>query len=216
MKPVYSIIIACTLMVFTSSCGPSAADRASAIADSTRKADSLKNASEFNTPEAIAGAIVEAISKNDYAAFSNLFITKGEMVALMKASTNPDDQEAITRADDIMKDIISGSKASFDRVRQGGGEDGIIWEQAKYKNSEYEMSKKDGIESMELKIVLDYKGAEYMINVQKVVKTAAGWKLVGQANYGNDMDPYFQRLADSMAAAESAAAAADSAAAAGF
>ncbi len=213
MKPVYSIILVCVLF-FASSCGPSAADRASAIADSTRKADSLKNASGFSTPEAISGAIVEAISKNDYASFSNLFITKDEMLALMKASTNPNDQEAITRADDIMKDVISGAKASFDGIREGGIKDGIIWEQAKYKNSEYEMSKKDGIESMGLKIALDYKGAKYMVNVQKVVKTASGWKLVGQANYGNDMDLYIQRFADSIAAVEAAATYADSAAAA--
>lgn len=183
-------------VAFMLSCGNSN-DSEKAKQDSAHRADSIKRLSSFDTPDAFGNALVSAISRNDYAAFSNMLITKEEMTQLMNASTDPEDKEALKNVDQIQKDIISRSRTSFDDVRNGGLKDGIIWEQAKYKKSEYQMSKKDGIESMELKIIVDYKGAEYQMEVSKIAKTSSGWKLVGGLMYGNS-EEMMQRYMDSL------------------
>ncbi|MBI3512147.1 MAG: hypothetical protein HY064_15925 [Bacteroidetes bacterium] len=196
MKKVLLCSVFATSIFFAFSCG-SAADKAKA--DSTTKADSIGKLSNFTDPDAFATEIVTALSKNDFTAFSRLVINKEEMIALMNSSKDQSDKDMVSHADEMMKDITENSKKTFDEVRDAGTKDGIDWSQAKFKKGEYDRKDQGGFESMAMKMVIDCKGKEYHLAIDKTAKAKTGWRIVGRMDYGDqDMAGMIQSMMDSI------------------
>lgn len=139
--------------------------------------------------EKLAKAIVSAISTDNYAAFTDLLLTQQEYLTTLRSSTDPHTQQKVNDSTDAMHRLHMHTRKSFDEVRRKGIRDGLAWERVTYKSSNYSIDTVDGVELIHLTIRMDFRGVEYLLTAQEVIRTKTGWKISGNLQYG-DMPAY--------------------------
>ena len=158
--------------------------------------------------EKLAKAIVNAISTDNYAAFTDLIVTQREYVTVLQSSTTPRVQQVANDSIRGMQQMHKRARNSFDDVRKGGMHDGLAWERVKYKSTTYTIDTLDGVELIDMKIWMDFRGVEYVMTAQEVVKTKSGWKMFGELAYGDrgkrmHAEDLARKMQDSIAMADS-------------
>ena len=138
-----------------------------------------KTENKSSTPEEVSMTIISDLSKKDYAAYSNLIMSKEELVKLINASTSADKEKSLAKADDASKKILSDSKKNFDKTIADIEAEGILIDQINYKSCKPEIKNKNGNECLNLQIVFDFKGNEYTVFCRELFKPANGWKVTG-------------------------------------
>lgn len=140
----------------------------------------------------VSKKIFEAVKKKDYPKLQDVVISKSEMLELISKSNESEESKTSMKADinNNLKISYSQIRTSFLDIIKKAEEDGVVWEQAEYFDNEYQISKKAGIQKLELTIKFKFKGIEYSFFNSNLLKANLGWKIIGDFSWGTLANGY--------------------------
>jgi hypothetical protein len=150
----------------------------------------------------VSKKIFEAVKKKDYPKLQELVISKVEMIELLSKSNETEMRKSTIKSemDSNLKLAYSKIKTSFLHVIKKAEDGGVVWEQSEYFDNEYKISKKDGVQQLELTIKFKFKGVEYSFS-NYLLRASLGWRIVGEFSSDSFIeDGYPVEVVDSAAA----------------
>ena len=136
------------------------------------------------TLESLAGACVDALKKNDKAAFEQLFISPEELVRSITEDAykdNPKERKRMMSSFEkdgkqrLLRALAEAKGTSWQLFRPQG----LNWTNARIVKIEPSYNRQDGVEKTDWsRITLQSDGQTFLLNLHQSRKTPEGWRLV--------------------------------------
>jgi hypothetical protein len=171
-----AIIFALSILT---SCSESAQDL-----ESTPTTIALENTTsvDFTEPQNFGEEVLRALREGDYEKMEKFLPTSSDLVYFEGVFFNPEDTEDTERElkDELrrmQKERISGSKSLFEKARQRVIDQGMSWNDLKFKKIELSDVKQMGevVYRANILIHFDYFGAEHILELDDCLKAERTW-----------------------------------------
>jgi hypothetical protein len=174
-----AIIFALSILT---SCSESAQDLD--VKESTPTTIAVENTTsvDFTEPQNFGEEVLRALREDDYEKMEKFLPTSSDLVYFEGVFFNPEDTEDTERElkDELrrmQKERISGSKSLFEKARQRVIDQGMSWNDLKFKKIELSDVKQMGevVYRANILIHFDYFGAEHILELDDCLKAERTW-----------------------------------------
>ncbi len=148
--------------------------------DSTNKENT-----ENNVNTTVVALNIDSLALISFEAFKNNDISKVALASINESDfeevfskwegDEKEKKENLAEAKNQMQEFNNGLSSNFKKIREKAIKDGINWEKAVFKNAEYSIKKKEGIEQADVKVMFSYLGVDYWFGIKRVFNTSRGW-----------------------------------------
>lgn len=139
------------------------------------------------TLDELGASIILFLKDNNFENFTGFLPVSEDVERIAMKYKGPEEKkkELLLKMDENVKDIMIYSKTGFDEVFNNALKANVVWSNVKFSHVEYDISKKDNLESASMTIFFIHNNLNYKIYVGECVHSERGWLVTDKPQWDN-------------------------------
>lgn len=139
------------------------------------------------TLDELGASIILFLKENNFENFTSFLPVSEDVEKIAMKYKGPEEKkkELLLKMDENVKDIMIYSKTGFDEVFNNALKANVVWSDVRFSHVEYDISKKDNLESASMTIFFIHNNLNYKIYVGECVHSERGWLVTDKPQWDN-------------------------------